>query len=161
MKKNFFRIFVLMLALTMLLTSCVGNIGGNEDETEDTIETDDIKNNETTESQTSEIEHNEHYYVDGKCSVCGEKERIASKGLEYQLSDDDLEAIMMREFGPIRRKRYSEPKIVAGDPKEKRKKIKETPPLKKMVIIDGYNLIYSWDALKEIADDSLEKPVKR
>ena len=83
--------------------------------------------------------------------------KAASLAKKYQLSDDDLEAIMMREFGPIRRKRYSEPKIVAGDSKEKRKKIKETPPLKKMVIIDGYNLIYSWDALKEIANDSLEK----
>ena len=83
--------------------------------------------------------------------------KAATLAKKFQLNDDDLEAIMLREFGPIRRKRYSEPKVVTDSTKDKRKKIKEMPPLRKMVILDGYNLIYSWELLKEIADQSLEK----
>ena len=83
--------------------------------------------------------------------------KAATLAKKFQLNDDDLEAIMMREFGPIRRKRYSEPKIVTDSTKDKRKKIREMPVLRKMIIVDGYNLIYSWELLKEIADQSLEK----
>lgn len=76
---------------------------------------------------------------------------------KYKLSDEELEAIMMREFGPIRRKKYGEPKAVAYG--EAKKKVgKKTPTQdESATIIDGYNLIYSWDMLKELADFSLEK----
>ena len=81
--------------------------------------------------------------------------KAATLARKYSLSDDELEAIMMREFGPIRRKKYSEPKVIsASKPKASKK-----PQIKQesMVIVDGYNLIYSWDTLKEVADFSLEK----
>ncbi len=75
---------------------------------------------------------------------------------KYQLSDDELEAIMVREFGPIKRRRYSEPRVISA-PGTKRQSKKSVTPQEKMVIIDGYNLIHSWDVLSEIAEDSLEK----
>ena len=80
--------------------------------------------------------------------------KIAHK---YQLSDEDLEAIMLREFGPIKRRRYTERKIITADKPFKNAKKKENVPLRRLVIVDGYNLIYSWDTLKEIAEESLEK----
>lgn len=74
---------------------------------------------------------------------------------KYSLSDDELEALMLREFGPIRRKKYSEPKIIsAGKVKTNKKALIKQ---ESMVIVDGYNLIYAWDTLKDIADYSLEK----
>lgn len=76
---------------------------------------------------------------------------------KYSLSDEELEAIMLREFGPIRRKRYSEPKTVSHGKQEKRGTKKSVPPQKRMLIIDGYNVIYAWDVLRETADFSLEK----
>jgi len=81
--------------------------------------------------------------------------RVSTIAKKYSLSDDELEAIMLREFGPIRRKKYSEPKIISAGKVKQNKK----PPIKQesMVIVDGYNLIYAWDTLKEIADYSLEK----
>lgn len=83
--------------------------------------------------------------------------RVSGLAKKYSLSDDELEAIMLREFGPIRRKRYSEPKTVSGTKDERSRKKKETPPPRRLVIVDGYNVIYSWDTLKEVADFSLEK----
>lgn len=81
--------------------------------------------------------------------------KISTLSRKYSLSDEDLEALMLREFGPIRRKKYSEPKVIAVG------KVKKTKAAlvkqESMVIVDGYNLIYAWDTLKEIADYSLEK----
>ncbi len=74
---------------------------------------------------------------------------------KYSLSDDDLEALMLRGFGPIRRKKYSEPKVIsAGKVKTNKKALIKQ---ESMVIVDGYNLIYAWDTLKDVADYSLEK----
>ncbi len=74
----------------------------------------------------------------------------------YSLSDEELEAIMLREFGPIKRRRYSEPKRVADVP-AKREKPKPQKPPRRLVLVDGYNLIFAWDTLTEVAAYSLEK----
>jgi predicted RNA-binding protein with PIN domain len=81
--------------------------------------------------------------------------KVSTLAKKYSLSDEELEAIMLREFGPIRRKKYSEPKVISAGKSKPNKKtqIKQ----ESLVIVDGYNLIYAWDTLKEIADFSLEK----
>lgn len=76
---------------------------------------------------------------------------------KYNLSDDELEEIMLREFGPIRRKKYSEPKINSAQKKTSHTNQKSHLSEKNMLIIDGYNFIYSCDTLKKIAEYSLEK----
>ncbi len=83
--------------------------------------------------------------------------RTSSLGKRYHLSDDELEAIMLRTIGPIKRRQYSEPKVISGQKKDKPSKKVVAKPHKHMVIIDGYNLIYSWDSLKSVAAYSLEK----
>ena len=74
---------------------------------------------------------------------------------KYELSDEDLEQIMLREFGPIKRRKYSEPRGVSVATKSERKK--SVAPQKHMIILDGYNVIYAWESLAEIASYSLEK----
>jgi len=74
----------------------------------------------------------------------------------YSLSDEELEAIMLREFGPIKRRVYSEPKRIADIP-AKAAKPKPQKPARRLVILDGYNLIFAWDILTEVAAHSLEK----
>ena len=83
--------------------------------------------------------------------------RVSSLARKYKISDEELEAIMLRATGPIKRRKYSEPKVNSSDKDKKKPKIKPQKPLRNMVIVDGYNLIYSWDNLKEIAEYSLEK----
>ena len=68
------------------------------------------------------------------------------------IDDRELEAIMEREFGPIRRKEY------------KSAERNEAPDLqrnigsakKEFLIVDGYNLIFSWDELKKVSEDSMD-----
>ena len=62
-----------------------------------------------------------------------------------------LEKIMEREFGPQSTTLYRAP---ANRPAEEKLTIR--PPKQKYIIVDGYNIIFAWDALAEIAKNDLE-----
>lgn len=66
------------------------------------------------------------------------------------IDEKELEAIMLREFGPIKRPKYS---VVSYDyDRDKR----QSPEIKKeYYIIDGYNVIFSWDELNKLAQSSI------
>jgi predicted RNA-binding protein with PIN domain len=103
-----------------------------------------------------EVEERRHIDIDislesGKPIV----PRAAALRNKYSLSEDEVEALMMRVFGPIRRKQYSEPKVISAGKAEKPKK-KPATPQKSMIIVDGYNVIFSWESLKSTAATSLE-----
>ena len=83
--------------------------------------------------------------------------RASSLARKYSISDEELEAIMLREFGPIRRKKYSEPKVISSDKKQKPLHSKSIRSQRNMVIVDGYNVIYSHEGLQTTAQFSLEK----
>ncbi len=68
------------------------------------------------------------------------------------IDEKELEAIMEREFGPIRRKQYSE--AVMDRPKDYSKIA--APKKKDYLIVDGYNMIFGWEALKKLADENLD-----
>ena len=86
--------------------------------------------------------------------------KVSTLANKYRLSDEELEAIMLREFGPIRRKRYTEPKVIVAGKNEKKNQKKAIQPQKKLVIVDGYNVIYAWERLKRIANVNLEEARK-
>ena len=65
------------------------------------------------------------------------------------IDERELEAIMEREFGPIRRSVYSAPTVrtaPAAPAAGKRERL----------LIDGYNVIFAWDDLKALAAESLD-----
>lgn len=82
-----------------------------------------------------------------------EPEIIEPREVKRNISIDEkeLEAIMEREFGPIRRKVYGEVKEHPHNPDVKQKKYKRS-----LYIIDGYNVIFAWDELSAIAEVDLE-----
>ena len=69
-----------------------------------------------------------------------------------RLDDKELEAIMEREFGPIRRPSYRPPAVVAEEAAED---VRSAPPRHTWVIVDGYNVIFAWDALRNEAEREL------
>ncbi len=106
----------------------------------------------------SEVEDYKHIsYEPKKMSSDSTIPSVSRLSKKYNVSAEELEALMLREFGPISRRVYSEPKRNAAASETKQKKIKPQASRKNSVIIDGYNLIYAWDELKELADFSLEK----
>ncbi len=75
--------------------------------------------------------------------------RVIRKNLN--LDEKELEAIMEREFGPIRRRVYGTAKKeqpFAPDVKNPKYK-------KSLYIVDGYNVIFAWDELAAVAEADL------
>ena len=107
----------------------------------------------------SEVDSYKHLEVDLKDASASATimPKAATLARNYHISDEELETIMLRLFGPIKRKQYSEPKVISGDGQGKPHKQKAARPKRNMVIVDGYNLIYTDDHLKETAQFSLEK----
>ncbi len=72
----------------------------------------------------------------------------------FHIDDKELEAIMEREFGKDKHPyyRYSH----STTPKKPVSVEYNTEIRKKYVIVDGYNVIFAWDSLKNIAKTNLE-----
>ena len=107
----------------------------------------------------SEVDKYKHLDVDLKDDlICSSiLPRASALTKKYNISDDELETIMLRLFGPIRRKQYGEPKRITGNKQEKPHKAKTIRSQRNMVIIDGYNLIHADEHLKSTSLYSLEK----
>ena len=107
----------------------------------------------------SEVDRYKHLDVELKDGAVGSSiiPRASTLKKKYNISDDELEAIMLRLFGPIKRKQYGEPKTVNGNKQEKPRKAKNIRSQRNMVIIDGYNLIHADEHLNNTSLFSLEK----
>ena len=67
-----------------------------------------------------------------------------------RVDDKELEKIMEREFGPIRRPQYTAPNRPAtGD-------VTIRAPRQKYIIVDGYNIIFAWEDLAAQAKTDLD-----
>ena len=69
-----------------------------------------------------------------------------------RMDDRELEKIMEREFGPIRRPQYG----VKSTNRPATEEITIRPPKEKYIICDGYNLIFAWEDLAEQARSDLD-----
>ena len=69
----------------------------------------------------------------------------------FRIDDKELEAIMEREFGPVKRPLYRAP---ANRPATEQISIRT--PKQKCIIVDGYNIIFAWDDLAALAKEDLE-----
>lgn len=73
-------------------------------------------------------------------------------GSRLTIDEKELEEILNREFGPIRRPQYG----VSNTKRETSPKHTSFTPKRRIYLIDGYNLLYSWPVLKDIAPLDLE-----
>ena len=65
------------------------------------------------------------------------------------IDDRELEQIMEREFGPIRRPQYTAPRAPATE------EVVIRQPKEQCLIVDGYNMIFAWEDLAETAKHDL------
>ena len=68
-----------------------------------------------------------------------------------RIDDRELEAIMEREFGPARRRVYTEPAQRSA-----KEEVPLPPPRQKWILVDGYNVIFAWEHLKKQAEVDLD-----
>lgn len=84
---------------------------------------------------------------------------VKSDSISYHPVDDDkeLQEIFERTFGPVKRKLNSSFNRL-GYEKSKNTEYMPAPVKKKeeYLLVDGYNIIFSWEELKEMSDVNLE-----
>ncbi len=69
-----------------------------------------------------------------------------------RVDDKELEKIMEREFGPIRRPLYH----VKASNRPATEEIAIKPPKQRYIIVDGYNIIFAWEDLAAQAREDLD-----
>ena len=84
----------------------------------------------------------------------GLKEEKAPQIITSRIRADDreLEKIMEREFGPIRRPQYQ----VKASNQPATEEIVIRPPKQRYIIVDGYNIIFAWEDLARQARSDLD-----
>ena len=61
------------------------------------------------------------------------------------IDEKELEAIFQRTFGPQRRREYQ----FLAQERRPAPEVAIAPPKQQYLIVDGYNMIFAWDALKD------------
>ena len=74
--------------------------------------------------------------------------------------DKELQAIFERTYGPVKQRSFVQPRPprrpVSADSEEEKRAIREQFRGEEYLLVDGYNIIFAWDELKDIAKDSLD-----
>lgn len=78
------------------------------------------------------------------------------KTYDSYATDKELEAIFEKTFGPIKRKKHVDTKIKNYNHKPKKYKGRYDNNLPECVLVDGYNIIFAWDELKNIASKNID-----
>lgn len=103
--------------------------------------------------------------VQGEYDKAGQSKGSGRKKREWSgYADKELEEIMLREFGPVRRKEYGSrnTRYIAGgksvDAGEyyKKHRGKNRNPAENYLLVDGYNIIFAWEELKDLAKTNLD-----
>ena len=68
-----------------------------------------------------------------------------------RLDDKELEQIMLREFGPVKRPVYRAP-----ENRPATEEVTIRPPRNQLLIVDGYNVIFAWEDLAQTAKSDLD-----
>lgn len=69
-------------------------------------------------------------------------------------TDKELEEIFEKTFGSIKRKKYTEKKVRQYS--ENQQKATHKKVLPQCLLVDGYNIVFAWDELKEIAKTNID-----
>ena len=81
--------------------------------------------------------------------------RVFTRNLD--IDEKELEAIFQRTFGPQRRREYQ----FLAQERRPAPEVAIAPPKQQYLIVDGYNMIFAWDALKDLARENLDAARQR
>ncbi|MGN0203368.1 MAG: NYN domain-containing protein [Coprococcus sp.] len=98
--------------------------------------------------------------VNGKTMEKAEGIRNTSRSEGLSLVDDkELEAIFVRTYGEIKRRDPGQERVIRVSADKERaypKRKKETEQQPHYLLIDGYNIIFAWEDLRELSEHSMD-----
>ncbi|MFQ9515242.1 MAG: NYN domain-containing protein [Eubacterium sp.] len=111
----------------------------------------------------NEVENYMHVKTDTNFNAAYEvmsEPRNNNSRTEYQDSyagDKELMEIFEKTFGPVKRRNYKETKVRTYHPENKKYKNNSgNGNLPECLLVDGYNIIFAWDELKQLAAKNID-----
>ena len=92
-------------------------------------------------------------YANRKSPVENYRTGVRGSGSAFQEEEKELEEIFIRTYGKLERKNPPVSRTIKAQPQ---KKTKEKEKLPEYFLVDGYNVIFAWEELKELAKDNIE-----
>ncbi|HIW84665.1 MAG TPA: TetM/TetW/TetO/TetS family tetracycline resistance ribosomal protection protein [Candidatus Dorea gallistercoris] len=82
------------------------------------------------------------------------KDRTVAAVAKSEGEEKELEEIFIRTYGKIERKEPPKAsRVIAGEERRRRKKEEK---LREYLLVDGYNVIFAWEDLKDLAKDNID-----
>ena len=88
-----------------------------------------------------------------------EAEQPARRGGSYAAGaalDQELQAIFERTYGPVKRRPIPPPARPRTESQQEKRSVPSRPEEPEYLLVDGYNIIFAWDELKDAAHASLD-----
>ncbi len=82
------------------------------------------------------------------------RSRAKKAGRDFDAEDRELMAIFERTYGPIRRRKLSEPRRIAAS--EAAAAAIDDGKVTEYLLVDAYNVIFAWEELRDAAEESLD-----
>lgn len=83
--------------------------------------------------------------------------RSSYRGYSGSYADDkELEEIFIRTFGPVKRERNAFSRTRDFSPAPCSVKVQRREPQDEYLLVDGYNIIFSWDELRELSEIDIQ-----
>ena len=98
--------------------------------------------------------HQVKEYMHLESGLKAEKPQLLPRNMNIE--DKELEAILKREFGDVKRSLYRP--VRTADPTEK---LTIRPPRQQYLVVDGYNMIFAWQELRPLAEHDLDAARRR
>ena len=83
------------------------------------------------------------------------REPVSRAAVGSPEQDKELEAIFERTYGPVRTKLPSREPLRTAEPRAGQAGLSVPLPGPDYLLVDGYNIIFAWDELKQAAEESL------
>lgn len=87
----------------------------------------------------------------------GAERNRSTASRDFYAEEKELQAIFERTYGAVKPKAANTAsRVIRATEEKKRVKIRERKPVEEYVLVDGYNIIFAWDDLKELSGVSMD-----
>lgn len=86
-----------------------------------------------------------------------EEKMVSSYAAPSVIDEEELKEIFERTYGPMKRERYSNTsRTVSAETYKEKYHIKKKEDVEEYLLVDGYNVIFAWEDLKELSKVNIE-----
>ena len=87
----------------------------------------------------------------------GAERNPSTASRDFYAEEKELQAIFERTYGAVKpQAANTASRVIRATEEKKRVKIRERKPVEEYVLVDGYNIIFAWDDLKELSSVSMD-----